>query len=312
MAPARIILAGGTGFLGQCLIRHYRRRPVELVVLSREQLPAYANVRFVRWDGRTVGEWARELEGAAALINLAGRSVDCRYSEQNRRAIVDSRVLSTKALGAAVAACRQPPRVWLNSSTATIYEHTAGERPANTEADGLIGRGFSVEVARAWEDAFWAADTPQTRRVALRTAVVLGDRGGAFPTLRRLARWGLCTPQGSGEQWVSWLHEQDFCRAVDFLLAQPQASGAFNLCAPEPLPNRAFNQLLARHFGPPLLRLPQPEWLLELGAWLLRTEPELILKSRKVYPQRLLEWGFTFLFPTCEAAVDDIRRSVAA
>lgn len=312
MATTRIILAGGTGFLGQCLIRYYRRQPVELVVLSRERLPAYANVRYARWDGRTVGEWARELEGAEALINLAGRSVDCRYTEANRRAIVESRVLSTQALGAAVAACRQPPKVWLNASTATIYEHTPGGRPANTEADGVIGRGFSVEVAQAWEAALWAAEAPGTRRLALRTAFVLGAGGGAWPTLARLARCGLCTPQGSGEQWISWLHELDFCRAVDFLLHQPEAGGVFNLCAPEPLTNRAFNELLARRLGPPLLRLPQPEWLLELGAWLLRTETELLLKSRKVYPQRLLDWGFDFHFPTCEAAVDDIRRNVAA
>ncbi|GAB3833592.1 TIGR01777 family oxidoreductase [Hymenobacter jeollabukensis] len=311
MAPTRIVLAGGTGFLGQCLIRHFRRPGVEIVVLSREQLPAYANVRYARWDGRTLDEWAAELDGADVLVNLAGRSVDCRYHEANRRAILSSRVDSTRVLGAAVAACRRPPRVWLNAATATIYEHTEGERPANTEADGVIGRGFSVEVAQAWEEAFWACPAPNTRRVALRTAIVLGADGGAFPVLARLARWGLCTPQGSGRQWISWLHATDFARAVEFLAQQPGASGVFNLCAPQPIQNRDFNALLARTLRP-LLRLPQPEWLLEAGAWALQTQTELVLKSRKVYPQRLLEWGFEFQFPGCKAAVADIVRTVEA
>ncbi|GAB2965668.1 TIGR01777 family oxidoreductase [Hymenobacter coalescens] len=311
MGRTRIVLAGGTGFLGQCLLHYFRPQPVELVVLTRTAQPAHDNVSYVGWDGRTLGEWASELEGCDTLINLAGRTVDCRYYEANRREIIRSRVDSTRALGAAVAACRRPPRLWLNASTATIYEHTEGDQPANTEADGVIGQGFSVEVAQAWEEAFWGCEAPATRRVALRTAIVLGAAGGAFPTLARLARWGLCTPQGSGRQWVSWLHEADFCRAVDFLRQQPTASGTYNLCAPAPLPNADFNALLARVLRP-LLRLPQPEWLLEVGALVLQTETELILKSRKVYPQRLLDSGFTFRFPTCEAAVTDILRTVDA
>ncbi|OON69371.1 TIGR01777 family oxidoreductase [Hymenobacter sp. CRA2] len=311
MGRTRIVLAGGTGFLGQCLIKYYRQPDVDIVVLAREPLPPYANVSYVGWDGRTVGEWAAELEGADVLINLAGRTVDCRYNTANRREIIASRVESTRALGAAVAACRRPPRLWLNASTATIYEHTDADRPANTEADGVIGRGFSVEVARVWEEAFWSCVAPQTRRIALRTAIVLGADGGAFPTLTQLAKWGLCTPQGSGEQWISWIHERDFCRAVDFLRRHPEASGTFNVCAPNPLPNRDFNALLAEELRP-LVRLPQPEWLLEVGALMLQTETELILKSRKVYPQRLLEWGFDFQFPTCAAALADLLRTVDA
>jgi uncharacterized protein (TIGR01777 family) len=208
-------------------------------------------------------------------------------------------------LGAAVAACRQPPRVWLNSSTATIYADTRGSLPANTEAMGNIGEGFSVEVARAWEATFMASAAPSTRRVALRTAIVLGDDGGAFPVMARLARWGLCSPQGSGKQWVSWLHIADFCRAVEFLAQAEGISGPVNLCAPQPLLNKEYNRLLANHLKP-VMCLPQPRWLLEMGAVVLRTETELILKSRKVYPERLLEAGFAFDFPACEAAIADL------
>ena len=294
-----MIIAGGNGFLGTHLARHFRQLGYRVVIMARGAAPG---PDAVRWDGRTLGPWAASLEGADVLVNLAGRTVDCRYTEANRREILASRTESTRVLGQAVAACAVPPRVWLNSSTATIYADTPGERPANTEAAGRIGEGFSEGIARAWEAAFAACATPATRQVALRTAIVLGADGGAFPVLARLARWGLCTPQGSGQQWVSWLHIGDFCRAVELLVARPEATGAFNLCAPQPLTNRAFNHLLARALRPPL-RLPQPRWLLEIGALLLRTETELILKSRKVYPQRLLELGFAFEFPTCDRAV---------
>lgn len=259
----------------------------------------------MHWDGRTLGAWVHALEGVTALINLAGRSVDCRYTRVNQQEIVASRVESTRVLGEAVERCQQPPAVWLNSSTATIYADTQHKQPANTETDGLIGTGFSVEVAKRWEDAFWAATTPHTRRVALRTAIVLGAQGGAFPIMAQLAKWGLCTPQGSGEQWISWVHITDFCRAVAFLLENQMSAGAYNLCAPQPLRNRDFNGLLCQHFRP-LIRLSQPNWLLEVGAFVLRTETELILKSRKVYPQRLLEAGFAFRYATAQEALADL------
>ena len=296
MAPPKLVLVGGNGFLGRHLHAHFQAVGYEVVSISR------TGPGDVRWDARTLGPWAQALEGAAVLVNLAGRTVDCRYTPANRQQIIASRVESTTVLGAAVAACQQPPRVWLNSSTATIYMHTEGALPANTEATGVIGEGFSVAVAQAWEAAFAACPAPATRKVALRTSIVLGRDGGAFPVLARLAGWGLCSPQGSGQQWISWLHIRDFCRAVEFLVHSEQLSGAVNLCAPHPLPNREFNALLARQLQP-LVRLPQPRWLLEIGAFVLRTETELILKSRKVYPQRLLDAGFQFDFPTCEAAL---------
>ena len=305
MQQPTIVIAGGNGFLGRHLAQHFRQLGYRVRSLVRHPGPGPDELAR---DGRHPGSWAAALEGAAALVNLAGRTVDCRYNAANRRAILASRVDSTRALGAAVAACRVPPRAWLNSSTATIYADTRGEQPANTEAAGIMGEGFSVEIARTWEAAFAAAETPGTRHVALRTSIVLGRDGGAFPVMARLARLGLGTPQAGGQQWVSWLHVADFCQAVAFLLMQTTEVGAFNLCAPEPLPNRAFNGLLSQALRP-WLRLPQPRWLLEVGAFVLRTETELILKSRKVYPQRLLELGFQFQFPSAEAAIADLLRT---
>jgi uncharacterized protein (TIGR01777 family) len=299
MKNPKLVLVGGNGFLGRHLRRYFQLLGYEVVSISR------TGPSDVPWDARTLGPWAAELEGAAVLVNLAGRSVDCRYTAANRHEILASRIDSTRVLGAAVAACTHPPRVWLNSSTATIYADTRGEAPANTESAGVIGEGFSVEIARAWEAALAACPTPGTRQVALRTSIVLGPDGGAFPVMARLARFGLCTPQGSGQQWVSWLHIQDFCRAVEFLVNTDSLSGPVNLCAPHPLPNREFNALLAQALDPPL-RFPQPRWLLEIGAFMLRTETELILKSRKVYPGRLLAAGFRFEFAECRAAVEEL------
>jgi uncharacterized protein (TIGR01777 family) len=304
MQQPKIVIAGGNGFLGRHLGQHFQQLGYRVVTIGRGVAPGPDSMR---WDARTLGPWAAELEGAAVLVNLAGRTVDCRYNEANKREIIASRVGSTRVLGQAVAACAVPPQVWLNSSTATIYADTQGDKPANTEADGIIGTGFSVEVATAWEQAFRGCSIPATRQVALRTSIVLGTDGGAFPVMAKLARLGLCTPQGAGRQWVSWLHIQDFCRAVEFLTTKTDEAGAFNLCAPNPLTNQEFNHLLERAMRP-WLRLAQPRWLLEIGAFALRTETELILKSRKVYPQRLLELGFDFAFPTCERAIEDLLR----
>jgi uncharacterized protein (TIGR01777 family) len=296
MALPKLVLVGGNGFLGRHLRAHFQTIGYEVVSISR------TGSGDVRWDARSLGPWAQELEGAALLVNLAGRTVDCRYNAANRRAILASRTESTRVLDLAVAACTHPPKVWLNSSTATIYADTPGSAPANTEAAGVVGEGFSVDIATAWEAAFDACPAPGTRKVALRTSIVLGGDGGAFPVMARLARFGLCTPQGSGQQWISWLHIRDFCRAVEFLAKADDLSGPVNLCAPHPLPNRDFNALLCQHLRP-LIRLPQPRWLLEIGAFVLRTETELILKSRKVYPARLLAAGFQFEYSTCAAAV---------
>ena len=310
MSGQRVILAGGSGFLGQILARHLVGRDYEVVVLSRSPVGADSLVRQVQWDGRTHGDWARELEGARAVVNLAGRSVNCRYTARNRREILGSRLEPTRALGEAIGRCAAPPRVWLNSSTATIYKHSTGQ--AMDEARGEIGAtpeakdAFSVQVAVAWEEALERARTPATRKLALRTAMVLGPgRGGVFRVLRRLTRFGLGGAMPGGSQYVSWIHEADFCRAVEWLIERDDFQGPVNLAAPGPVPNRemmrTFRGVCRTPFG-----LPAARWMLEVGAFFLRTESELVLKSRRVIPGRLMQSGFEFRFSKLEEALRDI------
>lgn len=307
----KIILAGGSGFLGRVLARYFAERGREVVILTREPKVAEGKIREVRWDGEHLGDWKRELEGASAVINLAGCSVDCRYTARNRRVILDSRVLPTRVIGEAIALCENPPAVWLNASTATIYKHALAR--AMTESKGVIGATpeakdtFSVEVAVAWEKACEEATTPRTRKVLLRTAMVLGlGKNSVFPTLRRLVKCGLGGKMASGEQYVSWIHERDFCRAIEWLITHPTLEGVVNLAAPNPLPNRemmrAFRSVCGVPFG-----LPATAWMLELGAVLLRTETELIIKSRRVVPERLLAEGFEFEFTRFRDALEELN-----
>ena len=308
----RIIVAGGSGFLGRVLAKHFMAAGHQVKILTRTPGWADNGVGEEAWDGRTLGEWARTLEGALAVINLAGRSVNCRYDARNRREILESRVQSTRVLGEAIARCAHPPCVWLNSSTATIYKHTFG--PAWDEAGEMGGTReakdeFSVEVACAWEKAFDAARTPATRKVALRSAMVLGTGpNSVFPMLRRLARFGLGGKMGSGRQFVSWIHEGDFCRAIDWLREHESLSGVVNVAAPNPVTNAEMMSTLREVCGMPF-GLPATPWLLEIGAFFLRTETELIIKSRRVVPGRLLASGFQFRFPKLNDAVRDLVGS---
>lgn len=314
-ARARIILPGGSGFLGSALAKHFGARGWSVVILTRSPKPRGDGVREVAWDGRTSGNWTRQLDGAAAIVNLAGRSVDCRYHSRNRRQIMESRVDSTRVLGEAIGRCPNPPRVWLNSSTATIYQHTFG--PAWDES-GAIGAtpeakdAFSIEVATAWERAFREVPTPRTRKVVLRVAMVLGlGPNSVFPMLRRLTRFGLGGRMASGQQYVSWIHEIDFCRAVDWLIEHDELIGPVNLAAPNPVSNRemmaTLRELIDASFG-----LPAPTWMLEIGAFLLRTETELILKSRRVVPGKLVSSGFAFHFAQMREAMADLVERAAS
>ena len=302
----KIVLAGGAGCLGGLLRDHFVAAGFEVVILSRRAGPG-----TVVWDGETLGAWAAQLEGAEAVVNLAGRSVDCRYTAANRRQIMDSRVRSTRILGEAIARCERPPKDWLNSSTATIYLHTFG--PAWDEA-GEIGAcaeakdGFSVEVATAWEREFERAPAPRTRKVALRAAMVLSREGGGFPVLRRLARLGLGGRMGNGRQFMSWIHGDDFVRAVEWLIRNDALSGIVNLAAPEPVPNAEFMSQLRREVGMPC-GLPATRWMLEAGAFLLRTETELIIKSRRVISARLTDGGFEFHYPRLNPALAELTSS---
>lgn len=300
----KLVIAAANGFLGRSLARHFAERGHEVVGLVRRPEPA-AHYRAVRWDGVVLGDWAAELEGADVLVNLAGRSVNCRYHARNRADILHSRIASTRILGDAVALCERSPAVWINSSTATIYRHA--EDCPQDEHTGELGEGFSVEVAKAWEKAFFAARVPgEVRKVAIRTAIVLGrDRGSALDYFRRLARLGLGGRMGSGRQMMSWVHVADFCRAVEWLVRTPSCDGIVNLSAPEPLPNRLFMRVLRRVVGVPF-GLPAARWMLEAGALALRTETELILKSRWVLPARLLAHGFRFRHPAPDGALADL------
>jgi hypothetical protein len=305
-----IVIAGGTGFLGRALTAYFRNAGYEIIILTRSPKTTADGIREIAWDASTAGEWTRELEGARAVINLVGRSVDCRYNERNRRLILYSRINSTRVIGQAIAKCETPPPVWLNASTATIYKHTFG--PAWTES-GETGATpaahdtFSIEVATAWERALDEAQTPLTRKVALRSSMVFGPgNNSVFPVLRRLTRLGLGGRMGSGRQFVSWIHETDFCRALDWLLTHNRLSGPVNVCAPHPLTNEEMMKMFREVLGVPL-GLPAAEWMLEIGAFFLRTETELLIKSRRVVPGRLVESGFAFQFPQLRQAVEDLQ-----
>jgi uncharacterized protein (TIGR01777 family) len=309
----KIILPGGSGQVGTMLAKALHARGDDVLVLSRK--PSPAPWRTAAWDGTTAGAWVKEIDGADAVIHLSGRSVNCRYTPANRKEIIESRTLTTRAVGQAIAQAARPPRVWLNAATSTVYRH-AIDKPQD-EFTGEWGGNepgvpetwsFSVDVGRRWEAEFNAAPTPSTRKIALRTSMVMSpDTGGVFDVLLGLVRHGLGGTQGKGDQYVSWMHDQDFVRAVLFLMENEEISGPVNMCAPSPLPNRQFMEELriaaGQRFG-----LPATAAMLEIGAVFLRTETELILKSRRVAPAVLEQAGFDFHFPEWPAAAKNLVR----
>jgi len=316
--PLRIVIPGGSGQVGQVLARHFQRRGDRVTVLTRG--PHTAEWETVHWDAHTPGIWTQYLEGADVCINLAGRSVNCRYTPENRLQIYNSRIVSTRLLGNVIGSLANPPRVWLNASTATIYRH-ALDRSMDEKTGELGGDeagapdswNFSVRVARDWETAFFKADTPRTRKVAMRSAITFSPvTGNAFAVLSNLVRVGLGGTQGNGRQWVSWIHEDDFARAVEFLIAREDLEGAVNIASPYPEQNREFMALLREAWDMPN-GIPAPAPLLELAAFFMRTETELVLKSRRVIPTRLLDAGFKFQIPHWAHAAEDLverwRRS---
>jgi uncharacterized protein len=307
----RIVIAGGSGLLGQALARHFLNTDWDVIILTRSPGQSGLLGRQVGWDADTLGDWTREVESAAAVINLTGKSVNCRYTAQNRKEILGSRVNSTRVLGQAIGRCAEPPQVWLNASTATVYRHTLGEpwdETGQTEATVEAKDRFSVEVAWAWERALNEASTARTRKVAMRTAMVLGlGKNSVFPVLRRLARLGLGGRMGSGRQFVSWIHEADYCRSVEWMIAHHDFEGPVNLVAPNPLPNAEMMRTLRQVCGVPF-GLPATDWMLEAGAFVLRTETELLIKSRRVIPGRLLQSSFAFEFPAIREAFEDLKK----
>ncbi len=310
----KIVIPGGSGQVGHILARYFHGRGDDVTVLSRR--PQAELWRVLAWDGVTEGPWIGALEGSDVCINLTGRSVNCRYDAANRREIKQSRVVSTRLLNEAIGSLRHPPQVWLNASTATIYRH-ALDRPMD-EAHGELGGdepgapdtwNFSIDVAKSWEEAFFEGATPRTRKVAMRSAITFSpDRGGAFDVLLGLVRRGLGGRQGSGQQFVSWIHEVDLARGVEWLIAHEQWEGTVNLAAPNPVRNWEFMRALREAWGG-VPGLPLAPWMVELGAVFLRTESELILKSRQVVPGRLAEAGFTFEYREwAKAAAELVAR----
>lgn len=301
-----LIIPGGSGFLGIYTAKYFVQHGWRVIVLSRSAAADKDGIQFLQWDGKTLGDWAKCFEGADAVLNLAGRTVNCRYTEENKRQILDSRVDSTRVLGQAIAACQTPPKVWLNSGSATIYMDTRGDLPANDEYSNRIGDDFSMGVCKTWEKTFNEAITPHTRKIILRTAITLGKGGGAAEPMIKLAKWHIGGAQASGNQFVSWLHVEDFARMVEFLIEHTELSGVFNCAAPNPVTNQQFMRSLRQAVGVSW-GLPTAKWMLKLGAALImKTEVELVLKSRKVVSKRFAEAGFKFKYEHVEDAWKEI------
>lgn len=302
MKSNKLIIAAGTGFLGQVLTNHFRDKFEEIIILTRGESKIKDTIKYVNWDARTFSGWEKELENATVLINLTGKSVDCRYTKQNKKEILLSRIESTKILNKAVIRCVNPPKHWLNSSTATIYRFSLDKEM--DEKNGEIGNDFSMNVAQSWEKAFFKTETPNTLKTALRTSIVLGKNGGAFIPLKTLAKFGLGGKQGKGNQFISWIHEDDFARAIDFII-EKEITGVINVVVSKPITNKDFMTILRKSVGVPF-GISISELLLRIGSIIIKTEIELVLKSRNVIPKRLLENGFQFKFDTLEKALKNL------
>jgi uncharacterized protein (TIGR01777 family) len=319
MKNKKIILAGGNGFIGQEMTKYFGKDN-QIIILSRQRKDArnnrykfnslpeevLQNTRFVKWDSETIGDWVNELEGADIIINLAGRSVNCRYTEKNKKEILDSRVNSTRIIGEAIQQCQKPPELWINSSSATIYRD-AEDRPQD-EYSGELLDDFSVQVCKQWEKTFYDQPTPSTRKVVMRMGITLGPGGVMIPYFN-LLKFGLGGRQGSGKQMFTWIHAEDTCRIMKWIYEHKEMQGAYNCCSPYPVTNKEFMKTLRKAAGH-YFGLPALAWMVRLGAYIIGTEPELILKSHWVVPTRLLESGFQFRFPLVKDAIADVLSKV--
>lgn len=299
----KIVLAGGNGYLGGLLAKYFSSITDEIIILARKPRAKKANISTLVWDGKTAGNWTNELENIDLLVNLCGKNVNCRYTKKNQEEIINSRIIPTHLLGNVIKNLINPPKLWINMSSATIYRH-AEDKPQD-EYTGEIGYGFSIDVCKAWENSFFKSETPQTRKIALRMGIVLGRSDGAFPRLLNLVKFGLGGKQGDGRQYVNWVHEQDAVATVEWLLKNENITGIVNCTAPNAVTNyvlmRSIREIYGISFG-----LPTPTWLLAIGAKIIGTETELILKSRWVKPAVLLDNGFEFQYGKIEEAVHDI------
>lgn len=302
----KVVIAGGTGFLGIALREYFEARGVVVITLSRNlsrtSFGKQSEKQTIYWNGTTIGDWTQHLEDADVLINLAGKSVDCRYTDRNKKAILDSRIHSTRVLNQGMEECKNPPKVFLNASTATIYIHS--ETQINTEENGIIGDDFSMGIGKAWEQEFFSTLINDVRKIALRTSIVLGNNGGALPKMKAITRVGMGGKNGRGNQFISWIHIDDFCRSIDFLI-HSELDGVVNITAPKPETNAHFMKQLRQSMKVPF-GISQPIWLLELSTAIIGTETELLLKSRNVYPQRLLDAGFNFKYSDLDSCLKQL------
>ncbi|MCZ4242943.1 TIGR01777 family oxidoreductase [Pedobacter punctiformis] len=303
MRYGKIILVGGNGYVGGVLANNFSGIADEVIIISRKPDARKGNIKTVLWDGKTPGEWQNELTGADLLVNLCGKNVNCRYTTKNRAEIISSRLVPTQLLGEVINHMDNPPKLWINVTSATIYRH-AEDHPQD-ELSGEIGYGFSIEVCKLWEACFFESKTPKTRKIALRMGIVIGRKDGAFPRLLNLVKLGMGGKQGDGQQYVSWIHEQDVALSIEWLINQPEINGVVNCTAPDAIKNEVLMATIRKAYGMPL-GLPAPAWLLEFGAKLIGTETELILKSRWVKPTVLIQNGFRFQYGKLEDAVHDI------
>lgn len=299
----KIVLAGGNGYLGRVLADYYKGQAEQVIILSRKAAAENGNVRTLVWDGKTEGDWKWSLEDADLLVNLCGKNVNCRYTPKNQAEIIASRTVPARLLNKVLGELERPPKLWINVTSATIYRH-AEDRPQD-EDEGEIGYGFSIYVCKQWEEAFFEQECPGTRKVALRMGIVLGRSDSVFPRLLNLVKCGLGGRQGDGQQYVAWVHEQDVARSTEWLLEEGKIKGVVNCVAPYAVKNAVLMQLIRTAYGMPF-GLPSPQWLLEIGMWLIGSETELVLKSRWVVPKRLLNAGFKFQFTEARHAIHDI------
>lgn len=304
----KIVLAAGTGQIGRALVKHFANKCDELVILSRSEAPAINTVRTVKWDGKNAGDWWRELENAEVLINLAGKNINCRYTEANKKEIIESRVDSIMALANAAEKCQTPPALWIQSASGAIYNHNNGQ--PKREGDAETGGGFLADVCRIWETTFLNKTTRlhNMRKVTLRISLVLGNKGGAYPELKKLVKLGLGGKAGSGQQYMSWLVEEDLANVVEWIMEHKELQGPVNCATPGALSNadfmRTMRSELHRPFG-----LPSPAIALKLGAYFMGTEADLILGSMWQYPEKLMQSGFQFKYPNLKEAIYHLNET---
>ncbi|HCC21525.1 MAG TPA: TIGR01777 family protein [Verrucomicrobiales bacterium] len=292
----KLLIAGANGFIARHLTDHFTKQGWEVAGLARRRTGLHEKCHFIEWDGLNQGEWVKEIDNCDVLINLVGRSINCRHTRENKQQILDSRVNSTKLLAHALAECSNPPQTWINGSASGIYDEAVDE--AHGE-EGQHGRGFISSVVKSWEEAFFSSDIPPTiRRIAIRISMVIADEpGNPYQILSTLAKFGLGGAAGNGRQMVSWIHIEDVCRAVQFIIGQPQIEGPVNLATTPALSNSEMMKQFRKSVRMPL-GIPAPAFGVRVGAYLMGTAPELILDSCWVEPKLLTESGFVFKHKT--------------